>query len=107
MSGLFHRRILSVLLPLAFCASAQAQTVVKIATIANGDMTIMQQMSGEFEKAHPDIKLEWHVMDDGELRKQVLSDMNSGQANFDVITVGTYEAPRAATAEQIACRLPR
>ncbi|MFO6296562.1 ABC transporter substrate-binding protein [Rahnella selenatireducens] len=93
MPGLFQRRNLSILLPLALCASAQAQTVVKIATIANGDMTIMQQMSGEFEKSHPDIKLEWHVMDDGELRKQVLSDMNSGQANFDVITVGTYEAP--------------
>lgn len=80
-----------MLLGLSF--TTQATTTLKIATIANGDMTIMQQLSASFEKAHPDIKLEWHVMDDGELRKQVLSDMNSGKANFDVITVGTYEAP--------------
>lgn len=72
---------------------AQAVTTLNIATIANGDMTIMQQLSNIYEQAHPDIKLEWQVMDDAELRKQVLSDMSSGKANFDVITVGTYEVP--------------
>jgi sorbitol/mannitol transport system substrate-binding protein len=77
----------------AFSLNAHAVTTLKIATIANGDMTIMQQLSSSYEQAHPDIKLEWHVMDDGELRKQVLSDMSSGKANFDVITVGTYEVP--------------
>lgn len=77
----------------AFSLNAHAVTTLKIATIANGDMTIMQQLSSNYEQAHPDIKLEWHVMDDGELRKQVLSDMSSGKANFDVITVGTYEVP--------------
>jgi len=77
----------------AFSLNAHAVTTLKIATIANGDMTIMQQLSISYEQAHPDIKLEWHVMDDGELRKQVLSDMSSGKANFDVITVGTYEVP--------------
>jgi len=77
----------------AFSLNAHAVTTLKIATIANGDMTIMQQLSISYEQAHPDIKLEWHVMDDGELRKQVLSDMSSDKANFDVITVGTYEVP--------------
>lgn len=89
-------KLAHVILPAIFAVittQAMAETTLKIATIANGDMTIMRQLSGSFEKAHPDIKLEWHVMDDGELRKQVLSDMNSGKANFDVITVGTYEAP--------------
>lgn len=77
----------------ALSLNAHAVTTLKIATIANGDMTIMQQLSSSYEQAHPDIKLEWDVMDDGELRKQVLSDMSSGKANFDVITVGTYEVP--------------
>ena len=77
----------------ALSLNAHAVTTLKIATIANGDMTIMQQLSSNYEQAHPDIKLEWDVMDDGELRKQVLSDMSSGKANFDVITVGTYEVP--------------
>ncbi|MGP9420899.1 sugar ABC transporter substrate-binding protein [Pseudomonas reactans] len=77
----------------ALSLNAHAVTTLKIATIANGDMTIMQQLSSSYEQAHPDIKLEWYVMDDGELRKQVLSDMSSGKANFDVITVGTYEVP--------------
>ncbi|MFI3311197.1 extracellular solute-binding protein [Ewingella allii] len=84
------------LFPVAMAAlslNAHAVTTLKIATIANGDMTIMQQLSTSYEQAHPDIKLEWQVMDDGELRKQVLSDMSSGKTNFDVITVGTYEVP--------------
>lgn len=87
------KKLIFTALIAAMSAQAHAVTTLKIATIANGDMTIMRQLSDSFQKTHPDIQLEWHVMDDGELRKQVLSDMNSGKANFDVITVGTYEAP--------------
>src|SRR5471032_1865831 len=87
------KKLIFTALIAAMSAHAHAVTTLKIATIANGDMTIMRQLSDSFQKTHPDIQLEWHVMDDGELRKQLLSDMTSGKANFDVITVGTYEAP--------------
>lgn len=73
--------------------SAQATTTLDIATIANGDMTIMQQLSSRYEKAHPDIQLKWHLMSDGELRQQVRTAMEKGEAPYDVIAVGTYEAP--------------
>lgn len=87
---------------------SQAATTLNIATIANGDMTIMQQLSSRYEQQHPDVKLQWHVMDDGALRQAVLAAMNSGDAKFDVITVGTYEAPlwgkKAGWRRLITCR---
>ncbi|PKH24786.1 sugar ABC transporter substrate-binding protein [Enterobacterales bacterium CwR94] len=73
--------------------SVAAKTTLNIATIANGDMTIMQQISASWQKTHPDIQLNWHVLDDGELRRQVLTAMNSATPAFDIITVGTWEAP--------------
>ncbi|WP_431021832.1 Extracellular solute-binding protein [Erwinia rhapontici] len=86
-------KLTAALLLMLAAGAARADTTLTIATIANGDMTIMQQLSGTFEQAHPGIHLRWQVMDDAELRKQVLAAMNSGQPTFDVITVGTYEAP--------------
>lgn len=74
-------------------AGALAETTLNIATIANGDMTIMQQLSSAFEASHPGVRLIWNVMSDAELRQQNVAAMNSGNAVFDVITVGTYEAP--------------
>lgn len=74
-------------------AGALAETTLNIATIANGDMTIMQQLSSAFEASHPGVRLKWNVMSDAELRQQNVAAMNSGKAVFDVITVGTYEAP--------------
>lgn len=73
--------------------NAQADTTINIATIANGDMTIMAQLSSQYEKDHPGVHVKWHVMSDGELRKNVLEAMNRGEAPYDVVTVGTYEAP--------------
>ncbi|BAN98106.1 hypothetical protein E05_33400 [Plautia stali symbiont] len=37
---------------------SQAATTLNIATIANGDMTIMQQLSSRYEQQHPDVKLQ-------------------------------------------------
>ncbi|WP_455851462.1 ABC transporter substrate-binding protein [Pantoea endophytica] len=85
------RKLLAIMAALPLLS--HAATTLNIATIANGDMTIMQQLATRYEQEHPDVKLQWHVMDDGALRQAVLSAMNSGQAQFDVITVGTYEAP--------------
>ncbi|WP_350260841.1 sugar ABC transporter substrate-binding protein [Pantoea sp. BJ2] len=85
------RKLLAIMAALPLLS--HAATTLNIATIANGDMTIMQQLATRYEQEHPDVKLQWHVMYDGALRQAVLSAMNSGQAQFDVITVGTYEAP--------------
>ncbi len=84
---------LAVLLPLLAGATAQAETKLVIATVNNGDMIIMQKLSKEFEKAHPDIKLDWVVLEENVLRERVTTDIATRGGSFDVMTIGTYETP--------------
>lgn len=72
---------------------ALAQTTVTIATVNNPDMVVMQELSGVFEAANPDIKLEWLVLDEGTLRSRVTTDAAIGGASFDIVTVGAYDTP--------------
>ena len=72
--------------------SAHAATVT-IATVNNGDMIVMQKLSSAFEKLHPDIKLEWVVLEENVLRQKVTTDIATHGGQFDVVTVGTYEVP--------------
>jgi len=74
-------------------AVAQAQTQLNIATVNNSDMIIMQKLSKEFEAAHPDIKLNWVVLEENVLRERVTTDIATKGGSFDVLTIGTYEAP--------------
>ncbi|MCB9946738.1 MAG: sugar ABC transporter substrate-binding protein [Rhodospirillaceae bacterium] len=77
---------------LAGTALAQAETIT-IATVNNGDMIIMQALSGAFEAAHPDITLDWVVLEENVLRQRVTTDIATGSGQFDVMTIGTYEVP--------------
>ena len=78
----------------AFAASAaSAQTQLNIATVNNSDMIIMQRLSKEFETAHPDIKLNWVVLEENVLRERVTTDIATKGGSFDILTIGTYEAP--------------
>ena len=77
---------------LAGTAVAQAETIT-IATVNNGDMVIMQALSGAFEEAHPDISLDWVVLEENVLRQRVTTDIATGGGQFDVMTIGTYEVP--------------
>jgi ABC-type glycerol-3-phosphate transport system substrate-binding protein len=73
--------------------AAQAQTKLTIATVNNGDMIIMQKLSSAFEKANPDIKLDWVVLEENVLRQRVTTDIATKGGSFDVMTIGAYEAP--------------
>jgi sorbitol/mannitol transport system substrate-binding protein len=73
-------------------APALAGTVT-IATVNNGDMIIMQELSSQFEQAHPDIQLEWVVLEENVLRQRVTTDIATSGGQFDVLTIGTYEVP--------------
>ena len=86
---------LAVLLSLLAGATAQAQSQTKIviATVNNGDMIIMQKLSKEFEKAHPEIKLDWVVLEENVLRERATTDIATRGGSFDVMTIGTYETP--------------
>ncbi|WP_165855928.1 ABC transporter substrate-binding protein [Marinobacter sp. JSM 1782161] len=84
-------------LPLAGIAAfstlaAQAETLT-VATVNNNDMVIMQRLSSAFEEAHPDIDLEWVVLEENVLRQRLTTDIATNGGQFDVMTIGTYEAP--------------
>ncbi|PZA06116.1 MULTISPECIES: sugar ABC transporter substrate-binding protein [unclassified Meiothermus] len=74
-------------------SAALAQTTITIATVNNPDMVTMQKLSGEFEKKYPDIKLNWVVLPENELRQKVTTDIATNAGSYDVLTIGTYETP--------------
>jgi sorbitol/mannitol transport system substrate-binding protein len=73
--------------------SAQAATELVIATVNNGHMIEMQKLTPHFEKANPDIKLKWVTLEEGTLRQRVTTDIATKGGQFDVMTIGLYEAP--------------
>lgn len=74
-------------------SAALAQTTITIATVNNPDMVTMQKLSREFEKKYPDIKLNWVVLPENELRQKVTTDIATNAGSYDVLTIGTYETP--------------
>jgi sorbitol/mannitol transport system substrate-binding protein len=84
---------LAASLVLALCGTSQAATELVIATVNNGHMVEMQKLSGDFEKANPDIKLKWVTLEEGVLRQRVTTDIATKGGQFDIMTIGMYEAP--------------
>jgi len=64
-----------------------------IATVNNGHMIEMQKLTPEFEAAHPGTTLNWVVLEEGILRSRVTTDISTKGGQFDVMTIGMYEAP--------------
>ena len=75
----------------ALAASASAQTLT-IATVNNGDMVRMQALSPAFTEA-TGIELNWVVLEENTLRQNVTTDIATNGGQYDVMTIGTYEAP--------------
>ncbi len=73
--------------------ASQAATELVIATVNNGHMIEMQKLTPFFEKANPDIKLKWVTLEEGTLRQRVTTDIATKGGQFDVMTIGLYEAP--------------
>lgn len=70
-----------------------AQTTITVATVNNGDMIRMQGLMDDFNAKHPDITVEWVTLEENVLRQNVTTDIATGGGQYDVITIGTYEAP--------------
>ncbi len=80
------------LAPLA-AAEMLAQTTLTIATVNNGDMLVMQRLSKEFEREHPDMHLDWVVLEEKILREKTTTDAATHGGQYDVVTIGPLEAP--------------
>ncbi len=78
---------------LAMSSAVQAATELVIATVNNGHMIEMQKLTPHFEKANPDIKVKWVTLEEGVLRQRVTTDIATKGGQFDVMTIGMYEAP--------------
>ncbi len=84
---------LLLLAGLGLTGIARAVESVTVATVNNSDMVRMQRLSQVFEQRHPDIKLNWVVLEENVLRQRLTTDITTGGGQFDVLTIGTYETP--------------
>jgi sorbitol/mannitol transport system substrate-binding protein len=85
--------LLVLLMGLSINGFAQEPVELTIATVNNPDMIVMQSLTDVFEAEYPNIKLNWVVLPENELRATVTTDIATGSSTFDVVTVGMYEAP--------------
>ncbi|KAF1005652.1 MAG: putative ABC transporter-binding protein [Luteibacter sp.] len=74
-------------------ASAFADTTLTIGTVNNADMVRMQALSPEYERTHPGVHLNWVVLEENTLRQRLTTDIATHGGQFDVVTIGAYEAP--------------
>jgi sorbitol/mannitol transport system substrate-binding protein len=89
----FTRIAFAVALAAGSLAVQAQNTELVIATVNNGHMIEMQKLTPEFEKANPGIKLKWVTLEEGILRQRVTTDIATKGGQFDVMTIGLYEAP--------------
>lgn len=71
---------------------AAAETIT-IATVNNGDMITMKELSKQFTAQNPDIDLKWVTLEENILRQRVTTDVATKGGQYDVMTIGTYEVP--------------
>jgi sorbitol/mannitol transport system substrate-binding protein len=68
-----------------------AQTIT-IATVNNGDMIRMQGYTDTFTE-QTGINVEWVTLEENVLRQRVTTDITTNGGQFDIMTIGMYEAP--------------
>jgi sorbitol/mannitol transport system substrate-binding protein len=90
---------------LAACSSGAVSTdtgtgggggsvTLNLATVNNGQMKDMEKLKTEYESANPGVKVNFQVMEEGDLRSAVTADVASGAGQYDVVTIGAYETPQ-------------
>ncbi len=71
--------------------AAYAETLT-IATVNNGDMIRMQGLTDDFT-AKTGHEVEWVTLEENVLRQRVTQDIATKGGQFDIMTIGMYEAP--------------
>ncbi len=86
------RRIIFGATALTAIGFAAAAEEITIATVNNGDMIIMQELSSKWEEATGN-KVNWVVLEENVLRERVTTDIATQGGQYDIMTIGSYEAP--------------
>ncbi len=89
---MLHKIAMFFLGAMTISTAVTAQTIT-IATVNNGDMITMKELSSDFEKKNPDIELKWVTLEENILRQRVTTDVATSGGQYDVMTIGTYEVP--------------
>src|SRR5260370_7150020 len=84
--------LISSLLLGAAVVQAQ-QTSVTIAAVNNPDMLELKKLSAKFLEQHPDITLNWVIVEENILRQRVTTDVSTGSGQFDLVFIALYEPP--------------
>jgi len=74
-------------------SAAGATGTVTVGMVGNPQMKELEQLKGEFESTHPGIKLNILVLPENEIRSKVTTDVSTGAATFDAVTIGMFEVP--------------
>jgi ABC-type glycerol-3-phosphate transport system substrate-binding protein len=72
-------------------SAASAETIT-IATVNNSQMEDMQKLSSVWEKETGN-HINWVVLEENTLRQRVTTDIATKSGQFDILTIGSYEAP--------------
>jgi len=75
---------------------AGGKTTITVATVANPQMQDIQKLAGTFEKDNPNIKVNFVILPENELRDRVTQDIATKGGQYDVVTIGTFEVPQWA-----------
>lgn len=67
---------------------------LNLATVNNPQMIDMESLKGEFEAQFPNIKVNFIVMEEGDLRDSVTRDIATSGGQYDILTIGAYEVPQ-------------
>jgi sorbitol/mannitol transport system substrate-binding protein len=89
---------LVALLALGGCTVAGAgggtgEGTVTVAIVANPQMRDIQSLTKEFERRHPDVDVRYVTLPENEARARITQDVATKAGQFDVVMIGTYEAP--------------
>ncbi|SIQ13174.1 sorbitol-binding protein /mannitol-binding protein [Rhizobium sp. RU35A] len=84
--------LLGAVSALALSGIASAETLT-IATVNNGDMIRMQKLTDDFKAKNPGIDVQWVTLEENVLRQRVTTDVATKSGQYDIMTIGIYEAP--------------
>ncbi len=65
---------------------------LNIAMVANPQMVALQKLAPEFQKLYPNITLNLQVLPENEIRDRIRTDVSTQAGQFDVVTIGMFEA---------------
>jgi sorbitol/mannitol transport system substrate-binding protein len=74
-------------------ASGAATGSITVGMVGNPQMKELEQLKGEFESTHPGITVNLLILPENEIRSKVTTDVSTGAATFDAVTIGMYEVP--------------